>query len=125
MKKTEQSPEKSLVDRRKFLKGAAAGGMATLAASAGAIAAQPFAAASSIPAAAVPAPAEGDAALADVLTTDRPGSDFRSMSSSRWASSTWPRIPDRVSAVCTNRLSTTAEIVGLSAATVVVKKLSS
>jgi acetolactate synthase-1/2/3 large subunit len=76
MKKTEQSSEKSLVDRRKFLKGAAAGGMATLAASAGAIAAQPFAAASSIPAAAVPAPAEGDASLADVLTTDRPGSDF-------------------------------------------------
>ena len=86
MKKPEQSPERapektpdqSLVDRRKFLKGAAAGGMATLAASAGAIAAaQPLAAASSAPPAAIPAPAEGDAvALADVLTTDRPGSDF-------------------------------------------------
>ncbi len=81
MKKSEQSPEvsaeQSLVDRRKFLKGAAAGGMATLAATTGALAAQPFAAASPVPPAAVPAPAEGDSAsLADVLTTDRPGSDF-------------------------------------------------
>src|SRR5580700_11333314 len=67
----------SLVDRRKFLKGAAAGGMATLAASAGAIAAQPFAGPS--PAAAAPAvpAAEADApSNVDVLTTDRPGSDF-------------------------------------------------
>ena len=71
-----KKPEQSLVDRRKFLKGAAAGGMATLAASAGAIAAQPFAAPSPAPPAAVPAPAGEDASLVDVLTTDRPGSDF-------------------------------------------------
>ena len=83
MKKSEQtlvpSSEKSLVDRRKFLKGAAASGMATLAASAGAIAAEPFAAASPAgpPAAAAAESADGDAvSLADVLTTDRPGSDF-------------------------------------------------
>jgi len=76
MKKPEKASETSLVDRRKFLKGAAAGGMATLAASAGAIAAQPFAAASAAPAAAAPAPAGEDASLVDVLTTDRPGSDF-------------------------------------------------
>ncbi len=77
MKKSEESSEKSLVDRRKFLKSAAAGGVATLAASAGALAAQPLAAASpAAPAVAVPAPAGEDSALADVLTTDRPGSDF-------------------------------------------------
>ncbi len=67
----------SVVDRRKFLQGAAAGGMATLVASTAAIAAQPFAAPS--PAAATPAvtPAEGDAPSGvEVLTTDRPGSDF-------------------------------------------------
>lgn len=65
---------KSLVDRRKFLQGAAMGGMATLAASTGAIAAaQPLAAAvaPAVPAAEDPAPSE-----ANVLTTDRPGSDF-------------------------------------------------
>src|SRR5579862_2998082 len=71
-----KKPEQSLVDRRKFLKGAAAGGMATLAASAGAIAAQPFAAPSPVPPAPVPPPAGEDASLVDVLTTDRPGSDF-------------------------------------------------
>ena len=48
----------SAVDRRKFLKGAAAGGMATLAASATAMAAQPLAAAAL---AAKPAPAPEDA----------------------------------------------------------------
>ena len=73
--KSESRP--AVVDRRKFLQGAAAGGVATLAANAGALAAQPFAAPGPVPAAAVPAPAEGDAAPAvEVLTTDRPGSDF-------------------------------------------------
>jgi acetolactate synthase-1/2/3 large subunit len=83
MKKPDKSPSDksvsnpSVVDRRKFLRGAAAGGMATLVASTAAIAAQPFAAPS--PAAAAPAmpPAEGDAPSGvEVLTTDRPGSDF-------------------------------------------------
>ena len=65
---------KSLVDRRKFLQGAAMGGVATLAASTGAIAAaQPLAAAM---APAVPAAEDPATSEANVLTTDRPGSDF-------------------------------------------------
>ncbi len=67
--KSESSP--AVVDRRKFLQGAAAGSVATLVANAGALAAQPFAPPSMPPA------AEGDAAPAvEVQTTDRPGSDF-------------------------------------------------
>src|SRR5579862_1241409 len=67
--KSESSP--AVVDRRKFLQGAAAGSVATLVANAGALAAQPFAAPS------LPPAAEGDAAPAvEVLTTSRPGSDF-------------------------------------------------
>ena len=61
----------SVVDRRKFLQGAAAGGMATLVAGAGAIAAPLAAAASPAPAAQGETPAS-----AEVLTTNRPGSDF-------------------------------------------------
>jgi acetolactate synthase-1/2/3 large subunit len=67
--------DKELVDRRVFLKGAAAGGIATLVASAGAIAAPP-------PAPPTPAkmpvmPREADPVEpVEVLTTDRPGSDF-------------------------------------------------
>jgi acetolactate synthase-1/2/3 large subunit len=68
-----KKPAKSLVDRRKFLQGAAAGGMATLVASTGAMAV-----ASPLAAAPPPVPAAEDAAPSnvDVLTTDRPGSDF-------------------------------------------------
>jgi thiamine pyrophosphate-dependent acetolactate synthase large subunit-like protein len=62
--------EKALVDRRKFLKGAAAGGMATLVAS-GSAGAQTF-----LAAAAPPADAATEASNVEVLTTDRPGSDF-------------------------------------------------
>ena len=69
MKKSDK-PEKPLVDRRKFLTGAAVGGMATLVASTGAVGAQPQIAA----AAPVDAPAE--ASNVEVLTTDRTGSDF-------------------------------------------------
>ena len=67
--------EKDLVNRRKFLKGAAAGGIATLAVGSGAVAA-PLAAAA--PAAKLPAlPAESDpTGEVQVLTADRPGSDF-------------------------------------------------
>jgi acetolactate synthase-1/2/3 large subunit len=71
---TQSVTSPSAVDRRKFLKGAAAGGMATLVASAAPMAAQPLAAAA-LAASPVPA-AEGDASTAEVLTTDRPGSDF-------------------------------------------------
>src|SRR5579862_9810960 len=68
--------DKELVDRRGFLKGAAAGGIATLVASAGAIA---------TPQPAIPAPAKLPAVVpkeadpvdtVEVLTTDGPGSDF-------------------------------------------------
>jgi thiamine pyrophosphate-dependent acetolactate synthase large subunit-like protein len=63
--------EKALVDRRKFLKGAAVGGVATLVASTGAAGAQSF-----IAAATPPADAGTEASNVEVLTTDRPGSDF-------------------------------------------------
>src|SRR6476646_7799623 len=62
--------EKALVDRRKFLKGAAVGGVATLVAS-GAAGAQPF-----LAAATPPVDAATEASNVEVLTTDRPGSDF-------------------------------------------------
>jgi acetolactate synthase I/II/III large subunit len=67
--------KKDLVDRRRFLKGAAAGGIATLVASTGAIGAQQSVVArSSVPAL---APRESDPTGAvEVLTADRPGSDF-------------------------------------------------
>jgi acetolactate synthase-1/2/3 large subunit len=63
--------EKALVDRRKFLKDAAVGGMATLVAGTGAAGAQTF-----IAAATPPADAATEASNVEVLTTDRPGSDF-------------------------------------------------
>jgi acetolactate synthase I/II/III large subunit len=63
--------EKALVDRRKFLKGAAVGSMATLVASTGAAGAQTF-----IAAATPAADAATEASNVEVLTTDRPGSDF-------------------------------------------------
>src|SRR5262245_5692526 len=67
--------KKDLVNRRKFLKGAAVGGIATLAVSTGAIAAPQLAPA---PAAKMPAgPVESDPVReSPILTTDRPGSDF-------------------------------------------------
>src|SRR6202166_439491 len=63
--------EKTLVDRRKFLKGAAVGSMATLVASTGAAGAPTF-----IAAATPPADAATEGSNVEVLTTDRPGSDF-------------------------------------------------
>jgi acetolactate synthase-1/2/3 large subunit len=66
---------KDLVDRRKFLKGAAAGGIATLAASTGALAVPPLA--SSLPPKMPAVPQESDpTGEVEVLTTDRSGSDF-------------------------------------------------
>ena len=69
MKKSDK-PEKPLVDRRKFLTGAAVGGMATLVASTGAVGAQP------LMAAAAPVDAPAEASNVEVLTADRTGSDF-------------------------------------------------
>src|SRR6202040_4102105 len=67
--------DKEMVDRRKFMKGAAIGGIATLVASTGGIAAPKSAA---IPPAKMPVmPKEADPVdTVEVLTTDRPGSDF-------------------------------------------------
>ena len=80
MKKSDKNEPKqsapSVVDRRKFLKGAAAGSMATLVASSGAMAAAQPLAAAALPAPPVPAAEDAAPAHADVLTTDRPGSDF-------------------------------------------------
>jgi acetolactate synthase-1/2/3 large subunit len=70
---------KSLVDRRKFLKGAAVGGVATLVASTGAARAQQSLVARSAPPPAIPPipRAEADpSAEVNVLTADRTGSDF-------------------------------------------------
>jgi len=68
--------DKELVDRRKFLKGAAAGGIATLVASTGALAA-PAQTAAPVVAKVAAIPAESDPTGAvEVLTSDRPGSDF-------------------------------------------------
>jgi acetolactate synthase I/II/III large subunit len=70
---------KGLVDRRKFLKGAAVGGVATLVASSGAAAAQQSLVARSAPAPAVPPiprPEADPSAEMNVLVADRTGSDF-------------------------------------------------
>ena len=68
---------KSLVDRRKFLKGAAVGGVATLVASTGAARAQQSLVARSAPAIPPIPRAEADpSAEVNVLTADRTGSDF-------------------------------------------------
>jgi len=67
--------DKDLLGRRGFLKGAAAGGIGTLAMGTGAIAA-PQVAAPPAPKLG-PGPAEGDpVGRVELLTTDRPGSDF-------------------------------------------------
>ena len=67
--------DKEMVDRRKFMKGAAIGGIATLVASTGAIAAPKSAAIT--PAKMPMMPKEADPVdTVEVLTTDRPGSDF-------------------------------------------------
>ena len=69
--------EKSLVDRRKFLKGAAVGGVATLVASSGAAAAQQSLVARSATVPPVPArEADPPPTETEVLTVDRAGSDF-------------------------------------------------
>ncbi|PYU24153.1 MAG: thiamine pyrophosphate-binding protein [Acidobacteria bacterium] len=71
--------EKSLVDRRKFLKGAAVGGVATLVASSGAARGQQSLVARSAPAPAIPPiprPEADPTAEVSVLTADRTGSDF-------------------------------------------------
>ena len=65
--------DKEMVDRRKFMKGAAIGGIATLVASTGAIAAPKSAAIT--PAKMPMMPKEADPVdTVEVLTTDRPGS---------------------------------------------------
>jgi acetolactate synthase I/II/III large subunit len=71
--------EKSVVDRRKFLKGAAVGGVATLVASTGAARAQQSLVARSAPAPAIPPiprPEADPTSEVSVLTADRTGSDF-------------------------------------------------
>ena len=68
MKKSEEAS----VDRRKFLKGAAVGGMATLVASTGAVGAEAFVAPPAMPQAESAAQPSG----AEVLTCERPGGDF-------------------------------------------------
>ena len=69
--------EKNLVDRRKFLKGAAVGGVATLVASSGAAAAQQSLVARSATVPPVPArEADPPPTETEVLTVDRAGSDF-------------------------------------------------
>jgi len=69
--------KKNLVDRRRFLKGAAVGGVATLVASTGAVGAQQSLVARSAPAPALPArEADPPPTEVDVLTVDRAGSDF-------------------------------------------------
>ena len=71
--------KKTLLDRRKFLKGAAVGGVATLVASTGAAGAQQsLLAKSAAPAIPPVVPREADPAPTevDVLTADRTGSDF-------------------------------------------------
>jgi acetolactate synthase-1/2/3 large subunit len=66
---------KDLVDRRKFLKGAALGGIATLAGSRGAFAAPQAAAVAAKAPVAVPREADPTPEV-QILTTDRPGGDF-------------------------------------------------
>ncbi len=68
--------KKTLVDRRRFLKGAAVGGVATLVASTGVAGAQQSLVARSATVPPIP-PKEGDPATeVNVLTADRTGSDF-------------------------------------------------
>ncbi len=62
--------DKKLVDRRKFLTGAAVGGAAALAASTGTVGAQ------QLIAAAAPVDAPTGTSNVEVLTVDRSGSDF-------------------------------------------------
>ena len=69
--------KKNLVDRRKFLKGAAVGGVATLVASSGVANAQQSLVARSAPTAPpIPRPEADPSADVNVLTADRTGSDF-------------------------------------------------
>jgi acetolactate synthase-1/2/3 large subunit len=69
--------KKNLVDRRKFLKGAAVGGVATLVASSGVANAQQSLVARSAPAAPpIPRPEADPSTEVNVLTADRTGSDF-------------------------------------------------
>ena len=69
--------KKTLVDRRKFLKGAAVGGVATLVASTGVANAQQSLVARSAPAAPpIPRPEADPSTDVSVLTADRTGSDF-------------------------------------------------
>jgi acetolactate synthase-1/2/3 large subunit len=73
MKKSKET----LVDRRKFLKGAAVGGVATLVASSGVANAQQSLVARTAPAAPpIPRPEADPSAEINVLTADRTGSDF-------------------------------------------------
>jgi len=71
----EKPSDKVSVPRRRFLKSAAAGGVATLVASTGAIASPQAPAATRLASAAV-APRESDPTGVEVLTGERPGSDF-------------------------------------------------
>src|ERR1700730_2805804 len=68
--------DKSLVDRRKFLKGAAVGGVATLVASTGVAGAPQALVARSQPPPPIPPKEPDPTAEVDVLTVDRAGSDF-------------------------------------------------
>src|SRR5215471_13546690 len=69
--------DKELVDRRKFLKGAAAGSIATLVVGRGAIAAAPAPQAAPAAAKVAVIPKEADPTSDfEVLTSERPGSDF-------------------------------------------------
>jgi acetolactate synthase-1/2/3 large subunit len=64
------------VDRRRFLKSAAAGSVATLVASTGAVSAGPPVSRQSGTAPLLPKEVDPDPSSVEVLTTDRPGSDF-------------------------------------------------
>src|SRR5579862_6519778 len=66
--------KKDLIDRRRFIKGAAAGGLGALVASTGAIAAPQAAVVAAK--AAIPPPELDPTGAVEVLTTDRPASDF-------------------------------------------------
>src|SRR5215831_3212559 len=74
-KESADRPGQGSLDRRKFLKGAAVGGLATLVAGPASVAAQqgpPV-----VAKAAIPAPeADPTGSAVQMLTTDRPGSDF-------------------------------------------------
>jgi acetolactate synthase I/II/III large subunit len=73
-KTKKEPPKKELIDRRKFMKGAAAGGIASLVATTAGIAApQPALPGAKVP---IPAPETDPTGEVAVLTTDRPGADF-------------------------------------------------